>query len=150
MPSIRGRIKFSAPRPPGIGASATLPKQLPLISAHFPQIANAHPGTINVDLELPLLVLGGYDHRTAPLQWDNNWAPGEVFDLVCIEFEVGGKRGPAWLYIAHGSPHRRDMRSHEVITPAKLQILRGEMCVLHIDKAHVVMPYPESPLVVLT
>ncbi len=148
MPSIRARKKSSRLRPAGIGASANLVKQLPLIGATFPEIVNAFPGTINLDLEQPLLVQG-YDHRTPPLKWENAWGASETFDIVRVELEVGGKRHPAWLYVAHGSPHRRDLSSHEIITPAKIDILDGELCILHIPKAHVSMPYDNFPLIII-
>lgn len=49
--SLRARIV------PGLGvAQGTLARQLPLISKDFPEVADCHPGTINLELECPLEV----------------------------------------------------------------------------------------------
>lgn len=141
--------KFSSPpqRSISISASSNLVKQLPLIAQTFPQIARAHPGTLNLHLQQPLLVMNP-DHRTPPLDWNGNGKP-EVFDLVSIELSVNGANYPAWLYVAHDSHHRKDFHSHEVITPTKAQICDGDLCVLHIPKSCQIMSYRHCPLVII-
>jgi len=61
------------------------------------------------------------------------------FDLLRIELEVPfeGARHPAWLYIAHQSPHRATPRVHEVIAPyidlqahTELAVVLQQPCVL--------------------
>ena len=102
---------------PGLGvASGTLARQLPLISRGFPEIKGCHPGTINLELARPLIVTKP-DHRTAPLAWTPSGRTTEVFDLLRIglEFDHRERIVPAWLYIAHASPHRRTPTIHEVI-----------------------------------
>ena len=110
-------ITLNARIVPGLGvATRTLARQLPLISQGFPEIDGCHPGTINLQLERPLVVTSP-DHRTAPLAWTPSGRTTEVFDLVRIELELdlSPSRVPAWLYIAHGSPHRQTPSTHEVI-----------------------------------
>nr|WP_238539312.1 glycosyltransferase family 9 protein [Pseudomonas sp. GM55] len=105
---------------PGLGvATGTLARQLPLISQGFPEVGGCHPGTINLLLERPLVVTRP-DHRTAPLAWTPSGRTIEVFDLVriALEFDHSPRRVPAWLYIAHGSPHRQTPSTHEVIAEA--------------------------------
>ena len=89
---------------PGLGvAKGTLVRQLPLISQGFPEVADCHPGTINLELEFPLTVTQP-DYRTAPLAWTPSGRTTEVFELVRIELELDQlpARVPAWLYVAHG------------------------------------------------
>lgn len=102
----------------GIGAATrNLALQLPLISQTFPEVAGCHPGTINLLLGQPLTVIRP-DHRTAPLAWVPDRQCTEVFDFVRIGLELPHLSAPvpAWLYVAHRSPHRRTPAIHEVIT----------------------------------
>jgi hypothetical protein len=118
---------------PGLGvASRTLARQLPLISQHFPQVADCHPGTINLSLDQPLL-LTDPDHRTAPLAWTPSGRTTEVFDLLHVELELGSSsvRIPAWLYVAHGSPHRNTPWIHELIAHS-LNLNNVRHCRLHL------------------
>ncbi|MBU6400774.1 MAG: hypothetical protein KGS61_10675 [Verrucomicrobia bacterium] len=148
MTTINATKTSSPSRPSNIGASANLPRQLPLIGTGFPEIQHAFPGTINLRLEKPLLAMG-YDHRTAPIKWQPDESPPETFDFVRVKFEARGSIVDCWLYIPHGSPHRRDLCSHEIITPAQLQISDGDRCVLHIPRQCVSMPYAEFPVIVI-
>ncbi|KVR88740.1 hypothetical protein WK27_11275 [Burkholderia vietnamiensis] len=122
----------------GLGAaSGTLSRQIPLISAGFPEVAGCHPGTINLQLEHALHVREP-DHRTAPLAWTPSGRTREVFDLIRVELELveSGRRFPAWLYVAHGSPHRNTPTIHELI--ARPLDLAGETdCRLHVRSSAV-------------
>lgn len=103
----------------GLGAAqGTLARQLPLISQEFPEVQNCHPATINLELDSPMTVILP-DCRTSPLAWTPSGQTNEIFDLVRIEleFEHFSSRIPAWLYVAHGSPHRCTPYIHEVIAP---------------------------------
>lgn len=114
----RSIVRVKAKLKPGLGvASCTLARQLPLISERFPEVSNCWPGTINLELESPLVVINP-DHRTPPIAWTPSGVTTEVFDLVRIELEFSHVTFPvpAWLYIAHGSPHRKTPTVHEVIT----------------------------------
>ena len=146
--TINARKRSSSPRPPTIGASANLPRQLPLIGAKFPEIRNAFPGTINLYLDKPLLVLG-YDHRTPPIKWQEDASPPEVFDIVRVKFEVRGTVHDTWLYVPHGSPHRRDLQSHEIIAPSRIAVSDGDQCILHVSRRCVCMPYVAFPLIII-
>lgn len=117
----------------GLGvARGTLARQLPLISQEFPEIASCHPGTINLEFETPIEVTQP-DHRTVPLAWTPSGRRTEVFDLVRVEleFEQLPERVPAWLYVAHGSPHRCTPTVHEVIT-RQINLSVVHECRLHI------------------
>jgi hypothetical protein len=96
-------------------AARALAVQLPLIAAEFPEVAGCQPGTINLLLNCRLLVATP-DHRMCPIPWHPDVPAGKVFDLLRIELEApaGAEAVQAWLYIPHGSPHRRDLRLHEV------------------------------------
>ncbi len=134
----------------GIGAaSQNLIAQLPAIAAEFPEVAGCHRGTINLLLDSPLLVLAP-DHRTSPILWHPDFAPGEVFDLLRIELEVrlGTAPVPSWLYIPHASPHRRDLRLQEVLAP-KLNLSTGARCRIHISRKVRCLPYTSQPVLVV-
>ncbi|POA55445.1 ADP-heptose--LPS heptosyltransferase [Pseudomonas sp. FW507-12TSA] len=131
----------------GLGvARGTLARQLPLISEHFPEVAACHPGTINVTLDRPLL-LTKPDHRTAPLTWTPSGRTTEVFDLLRVELELGSSpaRIPAWLYVAHGSPHRDTPTVHELIAPT-LDLTDIRRCRLHIRADAVTLPTTDQPI----
>lgn len=117
----------------GLGvAKGTLARQLPLISQEFPEVANCHPGTINLALEFPIIVTQP-DHRTTPLAWTPSGRTDEVFELVRVELEFNDlpRRVAAWLYVAHGSPHRRTPIVHEVIAE-QINLSNVRDCRLHI------------------
>lgn len=125
--SLRARIV------PGLGAAkGTLARQLPLISQAFPEVAGCHPGTINLEFESPIEVTQP-DHRTVPLAWTPSGRMTEVFDLVRVELEFNQlpERIPAWLYVAHGSPHRCMPTVHEVIAH-QINLKEVHECRVHI------------------
>ncbi|WPC04697.1 glycosyltransferase family 9 protein [Pseudomonas benzenivorans] len=137
--SLRARIV------PGLGvAQGTLARQLPLISKDFPEVADCHPGTINLELECPLEVAQP-DHRTAPLAWTPSGRTTEVFDLVRIELEFGPlpTRVPAWLYVAHASPHRGTPTVHEVIAQ-QLNLSEVRECQIHLRASAVTLTPPDQ------
>lgn len=143
MISIRGTIQKGFG-----GASGNLVTQLPRIAEGFPEVKNCFHGTLNIELEKPLLVLSP-DHRTKRIDWHPDHAPGEVFDLLRIDLEapLGSPKIPAWLYIAHNSDHRRNLRMHEVIAQ-KIGASVGCACMIHIDRPCVTLPHRQFPVVV--
>ena len=141
--SIRARIV------PGLGvAKGTLVRQLPLISQGFPEVADCHPGTINLEVEFPLTVTQP-DYRTAPLAWTPSGRTTEVFELVRIELELDQlpARVPAWLYVAHGSPHRSTPAVHEVIA-RQINLSEVRECRLHLRASAVTLLHPAQDVVV--
>ncbi|WP_198328543.1 glycosyltransferase family 9 protein [Methylovulum psychrotolerans] len=125
--SIRARIV------PGLGvAQGTLARQLPLISQNFPEVADCHPGTINLEFEFSIEVTQP-DHRTLPLAWTPSERTTEIFDLVRVELEFDQlpARVAAWLYVAHGSPHRCTSNIHEVIA-RQVNLSNASECRLHV------------------
>ncbi len=122
----------------GLGvATGTLARQLPLISRSFPEVAECHPGTLNLQLSRPLRLIHPH-HRSAPLAWTPSGRTREVFDLLRIELEFDhfAHRVPAWLYVAHGSPHRHTPTVHEVIA-TRLELNGAKRCRVHLP-AHAV------------
>lgn len=148
MTSIKA-IKWSNPtRSPTVGASATLPVQLPFIGKHFPDILGAYPATINLLLEQPLLVQG-YDFRTPPINWQYDGSAPEEFDFVRVELEIRGNTNSVWLYFAHGSPHRQNPAIHEIIARSKLTIRDNEQCILRIPRTCTSIPNGNRPVIVI-
>lgn len=131
------------------GAAGNLKTQLPKIAEEFPEVRNCHPGTINLELEKALLVLSS-DHRTRPIDWHPDHAPGEVFDLLRIQLEApeGRVAIPAWLYIARNSDHRKTMKVHEVIALERVQVSVGDPCKIHLSRPTVELPYRAYPIIV--
>jgi hypothetical protein len=147
MTSIRGQIVK------GTGtACSNLRTQLPKIADAFPEIRAAYPGTINLELEQGLIVVGA-DHRTPPISWnEQHHAGGEIFDLVRLRFfvpESAGTPVKGWLYVPHGSPHRMNPKIHEVIAISKRDLHLGMRCKIEIDRDVVMLPYKEAPLMLL-
>lgn len=128
----------------GLGvANETLSRQLPLISKYFPEVNSCYRGTINLEVECPLIVTTP-DYRTEPLAWTPSGKTTEVFDLLRIELELQTdqktRRVPAWLYIAHSSPHRRTPTIHEVIAKP-LNLTDVVSCRIHLrEKAVTLTP----------
>ena len=137
-------IKIKGVRRPGGGcATGNLAIQLPEIAKEFPEIAQCHLGTINLELEYPLLVITP-DHRTQPIRWLGSTSQGEIFDLLRIKIEAptGAEPEAAWLYIAHWSYHRPNPKVHEVIA-RKLDILEDAQCQIIIDRQSIDLPYSQ-------
>ena len=131
-------------------ATSNLAIQLPMIATEFPEIADCHLGTINLLLDTPLLVLTP-DHRTRPIPWSPEFDPGEIFDFlrIVLEAPVNAAPVPAWLYIAHWSPHRADLRVHEVLAP-KMPVRYGDRCRIGIKRDVKQMPYGTYPIILVT
>ena len=124
----------------GLGvATGTLARQLPLIGEKFPEVTGCHAGTINLEFSVPLVVVRP-DHRTEPLAWTPSGRTTEIFDLLRIELEFShlSEGIPAWLYVAHGSPHRRTPTIHEVIAP-HINISGASHCRLHLPAEAIVL-----------
>ena len=130
-------------------ATGNLRIQLPLIAEEFPEVANSYHGTINLLLDCPLLVLAP-DHRTEPISWHRDYPQGEVFDLLRVKLEAptGAAAVLAWLFIPHGSPHRKNLRLHEVIAP-RLKLDEGARCLIRMNRNVVQLPYQSWPVIVV-
>lgn len=153
--AVRDLLRITEPRPAvttikaqlisGLGvASRTIARQLPLISQNFPEVTGCWPGTINLELETPMIVTDP-DHRTAPLAWTPSGVTTEMFDLVRVKLEFSHLACPvpAWLYVAHRSPHRQTPTIHEVISH-RLDITGATGCHVHIRSDSVMLGKTES------
>lgn len=137
MLTIEGTVNRNS----GGGASRNLVTQIPLIVTEFPEIAECHPGTMNVKLDCCLIVLRP-DHRTRLIDWHPSQSPGEIFELLRIQFELpaGQLKVPAWIYLPSGSPHRMTPQIHEVIGP-NFGDCEGVRVRIHIDREYLRVPY---------
>jgi hypothetical protein len=128
-------------------ASSNLKIQLPIIAQAFPEVINCH-GTINVKLDTNLFVITP-DHRTGRIRWnDGNFPDGEVFDLLRVSLAIpdGSAAFDAWLYIAHGSPHRAMPDVHEFISHHWANnITHGMQCRLLIYREYFSVPPVHPP-----
>jgi len=128
MTTIRGR------RARGLGiATETVAAQFPQLVRSFPELDGCFHGTINVELERPLVV-DRPDHQTGDITWfyKDGRAVTERFGFLRIEFEapLGAPRVRAWLYVASASPHRQTPHIHEVLAP-RLDIPAQCDCAIH-------------------
>lgn len=144
---IGTKISTALGRPFEITASANLVKQLPLIGKYVPEISTAFPGTINLRLDDRLLV-ANFDCRTPAIDWEGKGNTSEIFDLVGAQLEVRGEKHDGWLYVAHGSRHRKELRDHEFIARTKITISDGDRCELHIFRECNTVPYLSIVVVV--
>lgn len=142
--ALVGRIR------PGLGiASQALAIQLPTIAREFPEVAACRPASINIELELPLMVIAP-DHRTRRITWTPGQNGTEAIDLLRVDFEapLNAPPVPAWLYIPHNSPYRRMPHVHEVIAPP-LDLQQATSCRIRFNRAVVQMPWSVYPVVLV-
>jgi hypothetical protein len=126
----------------GAASTNTLPKQWDELIKYVPELQQCYQGTINVDLNVPVLILNP-DRTVPPFEWQPNQVEGFAFARVEFEYPVGGQRRDAWIYLAAHSMHRYNMRRAEVIT-SHIQDLpqRGNFagadigCRLHFPRVH--------------
>lgn len=116
-------------------ARYTLRRQMPFLTEYLPELESCHPGTLNIQLATPLLILAP-DIRTPRIKWAPDF-PRESFQFTKIGLEVlssGQTRViPAWIYASSLSPHRGDPFSIEVVAPY-LALDGSETFVIDIDR----------------
>lgn len=115
MSKIRGKIQQ------GVGKSqATIREQLPYFKNCFPEVAECHPGTINILLEQPLVIITP-DYTSEPLPWHPAFKVvknGEIFRFLRIRLCLPGREPiRAWVYKAQFSPYRNNPFYIEVLAP---------------------------------
>lgn len=115
MPAIKGKIQK------GLGEGQnTVREQMPYFKECFPEAGICQPGTINILLEQPLVVITP-DFTTRPLPWHPAFRVmkgGEIFQFVRIRLTVTGCQPVnAWIYRAQFSPYRDNPFYIEVIAP---------------------------------
>lgn len=124
-------------------AGPCLTLQVPLITAHFPEIAACFRGSINVSLDTPLLI-DKPDFVTPEI----NWAPNEneVFHFTRIRFTVTPSAGgpsqtySAWIYGPQNSPHQANRFHLEIIAPHMDLGDRTQPCGIEIDRPRRTVP----------
>ncbi len=131
--TVRGTIQKGQGK-----AQDTLAEQLPLFADCFPEVNVCHPGTLNILLEKPVVVLVP-DYTSPPIPWHPGFKlvkSGEVFQFVRIRLKIDdpGCPGavPAWIYLAQFSPYRQNPFYAEVIAP-KLAFTGTPACELIIQ-----------------
>jgi len=114
----------------GLGVT-TVAKQYAHLVREFPDIRDVHQwGTLNLQLEYPLRILNP-DFTTSDIEWEPGFK--ERFSLTRIDLEpcATGKRQPAWIYVAHRSPHRANTLFIEMLT-ATLEVENGDRFLVHL------------------
>jgi hypothetical protein len=127
---------------PGAGvATKNLRHQLPALIKQFPEIANIHPGSINVLLGKPphiqTLDIQTWDCITAPIQW---WDAGpdryqtEVFGFLRIEFEypLNGPLTRAWIIDCYNSEAHGQPQFFEIIATLIKGVSHLQPCRIHV------------------
>ena len=134
----------------GLGmASSNLITQLQLVAKRFPEISGVFTATINIELQDRLLVVHP-SHRTEPILWEESSIQGEVFDFLRIEFlSADDTWEPSWLYIAHDSPHRRDLTHHEIILRRRLDNFDPDDLCIRLHQPHRIIPFMAGRIVVV-
>ncbi|MFZ2960222.1 MAG: hypothetical protein WA705_25350 [Candidatus Ozemobacteraceae bacterium] len=116
MLSVKGKIQKGT----GQGQN-TLREQMPFFKECFPEVANCRPGTINILLEKPLVVMVP-DFTSLSLPWHPALKlvkEGEVFQFVRIRLVIDGQKPVnAWIYRAQFSPYRENPFLIEVLAPS--------------------------------
>jgi CTP-dependent riboflavin kinase len=114
----------------GLGVT-TVAKQYEHLVREFPDIRDVHQwGTLNLQLEYPLRILNP-DYTTSDIEWEPGFK--ERFSLTRIGLEpcATGKLQPAWIYVAHRSPHRANTLFIEMLT-ATLEVRNGDRFLVHL------------------
>ena len=114
----------------GLGVT-TVAKQYEHLVREFPDIRDVHRwGTLNLQLEYPLRILNP-DYTTSAIEWEPGFK--EKFSLTRIDIEpcATGKLQPAWIYVAHRSPHRANTLFIEMLT-ATIEVENGDRFLIHL------------------
>lgn len=131
----------------GFGAATnTIALQKQHLAGYLSALSSIHCGTINVKLNFALLIETP-DVKTNPITWQTG-ASAETFELTQVELQIppnSSTKHVAWLYVAHGSPHRDTPNVHEIIAPHLPEVTPGAMCLITIQKAPKVDVYYPSP-----
>lgn len=127
---IKGKIQK------GLGESQnTVREQMPFFREHFPEVTGCQPGTINILLEKPLVIITP-DFTTPPLPWHPAFKivkGGETFQFLRIRLAITGcEPVKAWVYRAQFSPYRANPFYVEVLAP-KLGFTGTPECSLELD-----------------
>jgi hypothetical protein len=128
MPVIISGTKVS-----GLGIATTaVPKQYEHLVREFPDIKDVHRwGTLNIRLDYPLRIQNP-DHTTSAIEWDPGFK--ERFSLTRIEVQLDAQAArpqPAWVYVAHRSPHRANTMFIELLT-ATLPVKDADRLLIHL------------------
>jgi CTP-dependent riboflavin kinase len=114
----------------GLGVT-TVAKQYEHLVREFPDIRDVHRwGTLNLQLAYPLRILNP-DYTTSAIEWEPGFK--EKFSLTRIDIEpcATGQLQPAWIYVAHRSPHRANTLFIEMLT-ATLEVENGDRFLVHL------------------
>jgi hypothetical protein len=115
-------------------AAETLQLQWPHLIKHFPEIRDCHPATINVQLNMALLVMNP-DGTAPPTAWHPevpNLTEGFSFRRIGFEFPIDTPPTEAWIYIPQLSSNRYNLLYAEILTKKIEGIRRGLRCRLHL------------------
>ena len=114
-------IKIKGKVQKGLGESQnTVKEQLPFFRECFPEVKDCKPGTINILLDKPLVIITP-DFTTPPLPWHPAFKivkGGEIFKFVRVILHIEGYPSVnCWIYKAQFSPYRDSPFYIEVLAP---------------------------------
>jgi hypothetical protein len=128
-------------------ATKNLSHQLPELKKQFQEIANIHPGSINVLLGKPLsnppqietLHIQKWDCVTTPIQW---WDAGpdqyqtEFFGFLRIEFEypLNGPLTRAWIIDCYNSQAHGQPQFYEIVAERIEGVSYFQPCRIHVPE----------------
>jgi hypothetical protein len=119
---------------PGLGgAGKALEKQFSKLVQGFPDIAGVHKyGTLNIWLHYPLRIYSP-DFTSQEIEWEEDLK--ETFSLTKVELQKYGEQQKydAWIYVAHGSPHRGNALMIEILTQT-LDIKDDDQVLIYLPK----------------
>jgi hypothetical protein len=126
-------------------ANENLKVLLPLLASDCPGIEKCYPGTINVQLELPLQkkLADKWTQRT----WDPVFAlppnRDEGFGFIEISFECpsGSQPRQAWILLSEGAPLTYDPFCAEIVAPDLRPLPPDTPCVIHLAR----LPTQQAP-----
>jgi hypothetical protein len=111
------------------------------LTRYVPELRECHQGTINVDLQVPVLILNLHK-AVPPFEWQTGQSEGFGFLEIQFEWPIGAERLRAWVYLPQYSPHRYNMKFAEVVTthipelPQRHQLAgANRQCHLHFSQA---------------
>lgn len=118
---FENKIKIKGKVQKGLGeAHNTIKEQMPYFKECFPEVTICKPGTINVLLEKPIVIVTP-DFSTPPIPWHPAFKlvkGGETFSFVRITLEIVGlPQTNAWIYKAQFSPYRDNPYYLEILAP---------------------------------
>ena len=121
-------------------ASQNIKIQFPFLNKQFDDISNCFYGTINIELEKDLIIINP-DFTSNPINWAENNC--EVFSFLKVKLRIVrvNKYIDSWIYLPYNSPHRKNLKMHEIICEKIEDIEVNESLEIEIEKEVKILDY---------